>query len=38
MDKLKGLTAVEYLLLLGAAVVFVTIVAYFVKNAIGGAN
>ena len=33
---LRAQTAIEYLLLLGAAVVFVTIVAYLVKNAVGG--
>lgn len=32
----KAQTSVEYLLLVGAAVVFVTIVAYFIKNAVGG--
>lgn len=30
----KGQTAIEYLLLVGTAVVFVTIVAYFIKTAL----
>ena len=35
-EKRKAQTAVEYLLLIGASVVFVTIVALFVKNAVNG--
>jgi uncharacterized protein (UPF0333 family) len=32
--KERGQTAIEYLLLVGTAVVFVTIVAYFIKTAL----
>lgn len=34
MFSRKGQTAIEYLLLVGTAVVFVTIVAYFIKTAL----
>ena len=37
-STLRGQTAVEYLLLIGAAIVFVTIIAYIVKSAVGGAQ
>jgi uncharacterized protein (UPF0333 family) len=30
----KGQTAIEYLLLIAAAVVFVTVVAYFIKTSV----
>ncbi|MCL5011448.1 MAG: class III signal peptide-containing protein [Candidatus Marsarchaeota archaeon] len=34
MIKNKGQTAIEYLLLIAAAVVFVTVVAYFIKTSV----